>query len=219
MALIAAGLRALRRQAGLPLPHLVRLHLQLAALLLGCLLCLPAWPQEPGIRARDATFDYAGDHVELAARFDVTLKQGLEDALANGFSLPFSYEFQLTRPRLYAWWSNLSSGFDPTAKLNYRLSYHNLSRQYRLHLGNFYRSFSSLNEALTALGVVRNWEVLKDTDLARDKEPLAGRVRLLLDVSQLPKPLQLSAMGKDDWELASGWVDLKRSIPQPEDAP
>ncbi|GAA5784289.1 DUF4390 domain-containing protein [Chitiniphilus shinanonensis] len=189
----------------------------LVTLVLGCLLCLPAWTQEPGIRNREANFDYVGDHVELGVRFDVTLKQGLEDALADGFSLPFSYEFQLTRPRLQAWWGNLSSWFEPTARLNYRLSYHNLSRQYRLHLGSFYRSFSTLSEALTALGVVRGWEVLKGTDLARDKSPMAGRVRLLLDVSQLPKPLQLSALGKDDWELSSSWVELKRAETPPAD--
>ncbi|HSC80548.1 MAG TPA: DUF4390 domain-containing protein [Chitinolyticbacter sp.] len=194
----------------------------LVALVLAWVLCIPASAQEPGIRARDASFDYAGDHIELAARFDVTLKPGLEDALANGFTLPFSYEFQLTRPRAYAWWKSVANWFDPTAQLNYRLSYHNLSRQYRLHLGSFYRSFATLSDALTALGVVRNWEVLGGSDLARDKEPLSGRVRLRLDVSQLPKPLQLSAMGKDDWVLSSPWIELKRGEAAPqaaEDAP
>ncbi|UXY15044.1 DUF4390 domain-containing protein [Chitiniphilus purpureus] len=182
-------------------------------LLTGWLFCLLAMAQEPGIRAREAGYDYAADHVELSARFDVTLKPGLEEALANGFTLPFSYEFQLTRPRVYAWWNSLSSWFEPTARLEYRLSYHSLSRQYRLHLGNFYRSFASLPEALTALGVVRGWEVLRDSSIARNKETFSGRVRLLLDVSQLPKPLQLSALGKDEWELASPWVDVRREPP------
>lgn len=202
-----------------PLPdHAARVLACLLGVLLALLLGLPAVAQEPGIRARDASFEYAGDHIELAARFDVTLKPGLEEALANGFSLPFSYEFQLTRPRLSAWWNSVSNWFDPTARLNYRLSYHNLSRQYRLHLGSFYRSFATLSEALTALGVVRSWEVLNGSDLARDKEPIAGRVRLRLDVSQLPKPLQLSALGKDDWVLSSPWVDLKRTEPVPQAA-
>ncbi|WP_432723725.1 DUF4390 domain-containing protein [Jeongeupia wiesaeckerbachi] len=161
-----------------------------------------------GIRAQSAGASYASNRVELSARFAVTLNPTLENALANGVSLPFVYEFQLTRPRGYALYRQVADWFSPTAELGYRLSYHAISRQYRLHLGSFYRSFTTLDEALSALGVVRGWSVLAGTSIADDKSDFAGKVRLRLDLSQMPKPFQLSTLGQNDWKLESPWVDV-----------
>lgn len=36
----------------------------------------------------------------------------------------------------------------------------------------------------------------------------AGEVRLMLDISQLPRPFQLSALGATDWKLESDWVPM-----------
>ncbi|KPC49435.1 hypothetical protein WG78_21115 [Amantichitinum ursilacus] len=167
-----------------------------------------AWAEPGTIKATQTAAAYGENQIELSGRFIVTLTPTLEDALANGLSLPFVYEFQLTRPRTYSWYRQLSDWFSPTATLTYRLSYHALSRQYRLHLGSFYRSFSSLDQALAALGVLRDWGVLQDTSLARDKDDLAGRMRLRLDMSQLPKTFQLTALGHSDWQLESQWTDF-----------
>jgi hypothetical protein len=30
-------------------------------------------------------------------------------------------------------------------------------------------------------------------------------IQLALDVSELPKPIQVSAMSSDEWRLSSGW--------------
>ncbi|AOY00548.1 DUF4390 domain-containing protein [Jeongeupia sp. USM3] len=161
-----------------------------------------------GIRAQSAGASYGNSRIELSARFAVSLNPTLENALANGVSLPFVYEFQLTRPRGYALYRQVADWFSPTAELGYRLSYHAISRQYRLHLGSFYRSFASLDDALSALGVVRDWGVLAGSAIADDKSDFAGRVRLRLDLSQMPKPFQLSTLGQGDWKLESPWVDI-----------
>ncbi|SMC28724.1 protein of unknown function [Andreprevotia lacus DSM 23236] len=181
---------------------------KLAALLLAACVLLPAWAAENSVHPVSTSAEYASEHIELNARFQLGLSQTLEDALANGLTLPFTYEFQLTRPRLYAWYRQAADSFNPTASLTYRLTYHSLSRQYRVNYGSFYRGFASLDEALSALGVVRNWNVLADTGIAKDKDPFAGKIRLRLDVSQLPKPFQLSTMGQGDWKLESGWIDV-----------
>ncbi|WP_051711137.1 DUF4390 domain-containing protein [Andreprevotia chitinilytica] len=181
--------------------------LKLAALLLAAVVFTPALA-DGGIKPINGSAEYAGDHIELAARFTVNFNGTLEDALANGLSLPFIYEFQLTKPRIYSWYRQISDGFGPAATLTYRLSYHSLSRQYRLNLGNFYRSFPNLDEALSALGVVRGWNVLAGSSVARDKSEFSGKIRLKLDLSQLPKPFQLSTIGQSDWKLESSWIDV-----------
>ncbi|WP_159666481.1 DUF4390 domain-containing protein [Andreprevotia sp. IGB-42] len=176
--------------------------------------CVSATALADGIKPVSSGAEYAGEHIELSARFQLSLNATLEDALANGLTLPFTYEFQLTRPRLYSWYRQAMDSFNPTASLTYRLSYHALSRQYRLNFGNFYRSFASVDEALSALGVVRGWNVLHDTGIAKDKDPFSGRIRLRLDISQLPKPFQLSTLGQNDWKLESGWVDVNGEVAQ-----
>ncbi|GHD66696.1 hypothetical protein GCM10007350_29300 [Jeongeupia chitinilytica] len=160
------------------------------------------------IRAQSAGANYGNNRIELSARFAVSLNPTLESALTNGVSLPFVYEFQLTRPRGYALYRQVADWFSPTAELGYRLSYHAISRQYRLHLGSYYRSFATLDDALSALGVVKGWGVLADTSIADDKSDFAGRVRLRLDLSQMPKPFQLSTLGQGDWKLESAWIDV-----------
>ncbi|BCL76414.1 hypothetical protein JHS3_21500 [Jeongeupia sp. HS-3] len=167
--------------------------------------------ENSGIRLQSAGASYGSNRVEVSARFTVSLNPTLENALANGASLPFVYEFQLTRPRGYAFYRQMADWFSPTAELGYRLSYHAISRQYRLHLGSFYRSFQTLDEALKALGVVRDWGVLVGTSIAEDKSDFAGKVRLRLDMSQMPKPFQLSTLGQDDWKFESAWVDISPS--------
>lgn len=164
-----------------------------------------------GIDPQKAVAVFSNDRIEIAARFQVNLTPALELALQNGLSLPFKFEFQLTRPRLRAWALQLSDWFEPAASLTQRLSYQPLTRQYRVLTGgvsHISRSFNSLNEALAAVGVIGSWQVLPDSSLAHDSENFAGRLRLRLDLSQLPKPYQLAALGNSDWHLDSPWADL-----------
>ena len=167
--------------------------------------CASVWAADGEIKTQRVSAAWGDNQVELALAYKTTLTPALEDALTNGLSLPFVYEFELTRPRSYALYKQVMTWFSPTATLTYRLSYHALSRQYRLHLGSFYRSFNSLADALAAMGVVRDWGVLQDTNIAKNKNEFLGRVRLKLDLAQLPKTWQLAAFGHSDWQLDSDW--------------
>lgn len=161
-----------------------------------------------GIEPQKAVAQFADSRIEISSRFSITLSPALEQALQNGLALPFQFEFQLTRPRMYAWARQLSDWFGPTATMTQRLSYHSLTRQYRVSSGGLSRSFGSLNEALSALGIVSGWQVLPDSSIAHDSKEFAGRVRLKLDLSQLPKPYQLAAIGQPEWHLDSPWIEL-----------
>jgi hypothetical protein len=186
--------------------------IKLALFCMAWLLCAAVWGDAGDIKVQKAEASFGDNRIEIAARFDVVLSNDLQEALKNGLSLTFVYEFQLTRPRIYSWYKQLSDGFGPNSMLSYQLSYHALTRQYRLHIGSFYRSFQSINEALAALGIVRNWGVLNDSNIARDhNSDFAGKVRLKLDRSRLPKTYQLTAFGHDEWQLESPWIDLAKA--------
>ena len=142
----------------------------------------------------------AGDEgVDLVADFEFDLTSRLEDALAKGVPLYFVTEFELVRRRWY--WFDERVG---AATLSTRLTFHALTRTYRLNTGALHQSFPTLAEALRTLSRVRAWQVLPSDALKPDSTYYAY-VRMRLDTTQLPKPFQVSALASREWNLASQW--------------
>jgi hypothetical protein len=135
----------------------------------------------------------------LDAEFDFQLTARLADIVVNGVPLYFRVDFELTRPRWY--WLDESTA---TERLQLRLSYHALSRQYRLSTGLLQQNFGSLEEALNVLKRVRNWLVV-DRSVPLTGGEYQAAVRMRHDVSMLPKPFQLSALTGPELHLESGW--------------
>lgn len=145
---------------------------------------------------------YTNQALFIDARYKITLNSTLQEALTNGVSLPFRCEIEIIRPRWYALYHDV---FGDKLEQNYRLSFHALTRQYRLGQGSYYRSFPSLDEALNALGIFHNWQVM-EVDSDRN---LSARIRMRLDISQLPKPYQITTLGNTQWSLVSDWVEFQ----------
>lgn len=177
-----------------------------------CLLLLAflpalAWAAEIEVSAPQIV---AGDDgYVLSADFTFELNQRLEEAVTRGVVLYFVADFELSRPRWY-WLDEKVLSRSQT----YRLSYHALTRQYRLSTGALHQSFSSLSEAMRMLAHLRNWGVAERGDKAiRAGEPYQAALRLRLDVTQLPRPFQISALGNRDWSLASEWKTWPVTLP------
>lgn len=135
----------------------------------------------------------------LDADLDLELNPRLEEVIARGVPLYFVVEFELTRPRWY--W------FDETVAaqtLTYRLSFHALTRQYRLSTGPLHQSFDSLAEAMRVIARVRNWPVV-DKNALKAGVTYEAALRVQLDLAQLPKPLQVTALGSREWSVGSDW--------------
>ena len=135
----------------------------------------------------------------LDADFEIELNPRLEDAINKGVPMYFEVEFELTRKRWY-WFDERPA----SKQLMLRLSYHALTRQYRVSSGALYQSFPTLPEALRVLSRVRSWQVLERSELDAGTDYQAG-LRMRLDVTQLPKPFQLNALTNREWNLASEW--------------
>jgi hypothetical protein len=151
------------------------------------------------IEVRDTSLAASEEGFVLSADFDLDLTSRLEDALTKGVPLYFLVEFEIYRPRWY--WLDERIG---TASRSTRLSFHALTRTYRLTTGALHQSFATLDEALRTLTRVREWQVLGKGALKPDTA-YAAYVRMRLDTTQLPKPFQVSALASREWTLASQW--------------
>jgi len=185
--------------------------------LLVALACAAAlYARADDIEVLDARLAASEEGLSLSADFAFEFNPRLSEAVANGVPLYFVIEFELTRPRWYWFDENAVS-----RRTQLRLSYHALSRQYRVSTGPLHQSFSSLDDALDVMRRLRNWQVLERSVMLGGSSYEAA-VRMRLDPAQLPKPLQLSALTDRELRLESPWkrfIFLPPRAPAPPPAP
>jgi hypothetical protein len=176
------------------------------ALLAGILVLLVATPARADvIEVREVALRAVEDGMVLDADFDFELSPRLEEVVANGVPLYFRVEFELVRPRWY-WFDERAA----SRQLQMRLSYHALSRHYRLSSGALpqqnllQQNFATLEEALNVLKRLRNWRVVERSVSFSRADYQAG-VRMRLDTTLLPRPFQLSALTSRELHLESSW--------------
>lgn len=183
---------------------------RLADLLFGfALLLAAALVQAADIDIRDPQLSLDEDQYHLSADFGIEFNPRLEEAVGRGLALYFVVDFELTRPRWY-WFDEKAV----KASQTWRLTYHALTRQYRLSAGALQQSYGSLDEALSALSRLRRWPIA-GRDQLRPGERLDAVLRLRLDQSQLPKPFQIEALSNKDWALSSDWKRWTFTVPEP----
>ena len=136
----------------------------------------------------------------LSAEFDFALNPTIEEALSKGIPLYIDLEFTLTRSRWY--WLDEKVVDQVTT---YRISYAPLTRQYRVGSGLLSQSFATLDEVERFVGRVTSRPVARASQLSKGTRYDAA-LRLRLDASQLPKPLQVSALASREWQLSSDWL-------------
>ena len=151
------------------------------------------------------------DGLAVSADFRFELNPRLEEAVTKGVVLYFVTEFEINRPRWYWLDEKLVS-----RSQTWSLSYHALTRQYRLSTGGLHQGFPTLSGALAVLSRLRNWLVVERNDkVLRPGEHVPAALRLRLDLSQLPRPFQITALGNRDWNLSSDWKTWTATIPVP----
>lgn len=160
-----------------------------------------------GIDVHKVEIRAAEDGYQLAADFNISLSFYVEQALIRGIALNFVSEFKLTRSRWY-WLDEIVA----TSEQSTKLSYNALTRQYRIARGALHQNFDSLEEALSVLGHQSSSTISAEqfhhsagyiVSMLRKEPVYSAYVRLKLDISQLPKPLQVNALAGDDWSLDS----------------
>lgn len=184
------------------------------ALVVACFALAAAGPARGNdIEVRDLALRATEEGLVLDADFSFQLSPRLADMVANGVPLHFSVEFELKRRRWYWFDENTAS-----RRLQLGVSYHVLTRQYRLSRGPQQQTFATLEEALRALMHLRNWLVI-DRTLSFAEADYDAAVRMRLDATLLPKPFQLSALTSPDLQLESAWKRFTLRSPRHLPAP
>lgn len=155
-------------------------------------------PPEEGIQPGRIDLVLRDEAYVLTGGFGIALNQKLEEALMRGVTIVFVQEFDLARPRAYWLDEDIAE-----ARRNQRLSYNALLRSFTVQSAGGSRNHDALAEALASIGSVAGWAVL-DRRQVKAKQYYRAQVRMYVDLSQLPKPLQVNAFASDRWQMDSG---------------
>lgn len=164
------------------------------------LLIASSTTQAADISIRNPQLSAGDEGYVLSADFTINLNARLEEVVAKGVALYFVVDFELSRSRWY-WLDEQVVG----RSQSYQLSYHALTRQYRLSSGALHQSFATLDEALRILTRLRNWPVLDKGSLTAGQTYQVA-LRMRLDLTQMPKTFQVNALANRDWNLTSEWA-------------
>lgn len=137
----------------------------------------------------------------IRARIDYTLGSSALEALENGVTLNIELQVDVNRVRRFVW-------DDTVADLSqrYQLSFHALTQRYLVaNLNSGEReSFGDLSSALVHLGDVGHLPVIDQALLDQGDRYRVG-LRAVVDVKELPGPLNLLSRVWGNWRIASEW--------------
>jgi hypothetical protein len=148
------------------------------------------------------------DEILVSAQVAFELPSAIEEALLKGIPMVFVTEASVLRERWYWYDKKLAS-----AQRHMRLAYQPLTRRWRLNVTagpgreasvglTLNPSFDTLEDALSAIKRLSRWKVADASSLevgVKYKVDFGFK----LDLSQLPRPFQIGALGQSDWDLAA----------------
>jgi hypothetical protein len=144
------------------------------------------------------------DGILLSATVKFDLPTVIEDALAKGIPMYFVAEAAIYRDRWY-WYDKRVS----YAARHMRLAFQPLTRRWRLQvsanpIGNsgmvLGQMFDTREEAMAAIQRTSRWRIADPSTVDPDSTQTV-EFRFRLDVSQLPRPFQIGAVGQSEWNI------------------
>ncbi|MDE2414143.1 MAG: DUF4390 domain-containing protein [Comamonadaceae bacterium] len=187
--------------------------------LLACLLALWAPPRVAHAQAHGEVdqlqLERTAEGLLLSANLQLELPEVVQDALYKGISLHFIAEAEVLRQRWY-WYDKIVA----RATRYLRLTYQPLTRRWRLvqssvpfaanGLGvSLGQNYEELSDALSAMQRIARWKIADEAQLDAGL-PYVVNFQFRLDLSQLPRPLQIGAVGRSAWDIL-----LARSVHLP----
>ncbi|MBV7430735.1 DUF4390 domain-containing protein [Acidovorax sp. sif1233] len=176
---------------------------------MGCAALLPglvAAGQAAAPEVGELRLERAEDGLYLSTNLQFMLPELAEDALNKGIPMFFVAEAQVLRDRWY--WSDRQVA-ETTRYL--RLSYQPLTRRWRLNISPvpftnsglgvvLGQNFDDYADALSAIQRISRWKIAENEVIEADVVHTVN-FRFRLDMSQLPRPFQIGAVGRSGWNL------------------
>ena len=167
----------------------------------------------PTVELQSLRLQRSEDQWWLSAAWQFDLPPSLEEALQKGVPLYFVVEAEVTRERWYFYDKRISH-----VERHLRLAYMPLTQRWRLSVSsqpfssgglgsNLAQNFDNYADAIDAVRRVAQWSFVNASEVDPDaKHNLELRYRL--DLTQLPRPLQIGIAGQSDWSLS--WSRVMR---------
>ena len=191
------------RRIWLWLPHVNSIFLFIILLLSAFI------AQAEGIQIKSVTLAAVKQDYQISVNSEIVLNATLEQALEKGIVLYFVTKFSLVDSHWYWLNDEIARG-----KLRVGLRYYALTRQYHLNYPSYSQSFNTLEEALQTLGQLHNYRLIIKSELKKDVDYIAS-LRVWLDLTRMPKPFQVEALGSSQWNLSSDKLEWRMKLPTP----
>jgi len=148
------------------------------------------------------------EELQLSAQLQFEISPAVEEALAKGIPMVFVVNADVVKERWYWYDKKLVA-----AERFMRLAYQPLTRRWRLNVNSgqavnsgvglaLNQSFDTLAQALSAIKRIAKWKIADASDIdTTGKYKLDFRFKL--DLSQLPRPFQIGALGQSDWDVSA----------------
>ena len=154
----------------------------------------------------DLRLERGDDGLYLSANLQFELPELAEDALQKGIPMFFVADAQVLRDRWY--WSDRQVA--ETTRY-FRLSYQPLTRRWRLTISStpftnsglgvvLGQNFDNYADALSSIQRFSRWKIA-ERDVIESDAMHTVNFRFRLDISQLPRPFQIGAVGRSGWNL------------------
>lgn len=152
--------------------------------------------------------EQAEDGLYLSAHMRFELPPAVEEALLKGVPMSFVAEAQAYRHRWY-WTDKLVA----QTSRSVRLSFQPLTRRWRVNVSagsannsgsgsaSLGQTFDQLSDALAVVRRLSRWKIAEGNEIVPDARHSVV-FRFALDVSQLPRPMQIGITGNTDWNLS-----------------
>ena len=142
----------------------------------------------------------------LTGNFSLVLTPALIDAVDHGIPLVFQMEAELKRSRWY-WMDEVVY----RARVDRRLTYNALVRNYRVSDAANGRNFVKLDDAVAYIARPAEWRLPQEQ--AKTGDAIEVAIRFRLDPAFLPKPFQVVSFGDRDWRIDSDWRSFRMTVP------
>jgi len=174
--------------------------------------------EDAAAESAELRLDRTSDGLFLSTHLQFVLPDLAEDALYKGIPMFFVAEAQVFRHRWY--WTDKQVA---QATRYLRLSYQPLTRRWRLNTSTapfsnsglgvvLGQNFDDYNDALSAIQRIARWRIADATAIETSAVHTVD-LRFRLDMSQLPRPFQIGAVGQSGWNVLVS--RSQRLMPEP----
>ena len=148
------------------------------------------------------------DEVLVSAQIAFDLPAAVEDAMVKGIPMYFVAQADVSKERWY--WADKRV---VSAERHMRIAYQPLTRRWRLNISSgadksgstglaFNQSFDTLPQALAIVKRLFRWKIAEASDIDGSGK-YKMELKFRLDLSQLPRPFQIGAIGQSEWEMVA----------------